>query len=368
MKGKLNFITRVVLIALIAIGCLSYRSVSADGDPIEFGINPTVKTAIETYTQGSLVYDLYRIADIKWYGSIDVTSYKLVAEEPFAAFNGKNVGVDKTTGQMKDPTVDPKALANDAAKIVFGETPRTPVATYNVNEQNNTIAPGFYLAVIRSSTTSDSKDYLRIKDGDYSSYANSKDKTYIFDMYPVFVRGNNAADISLEEVTGFHEIKYSVEDRFGLIKIVKHVTLGGQAATIVFKIQGYDKAPDTEGAKLIYEKVLSVDVNEAGEYAKDDSLVIDDIPVGTYVVVKEAYEGASYEWYKTVVPEKGQTILPVDQLGKDKNNKPIPQTWEFYNKLNDKSKKGYGIMNEFVKDGKDWDYVEPNQTATGGEQ
>ena len=393
MKGKFYFITRVVLITLIAVGCLSYRSVSADGDPIKYPIEFGVDTSVVTTIEGDLVYDLYKIAKIEWDGSTGEggTTYKLEAEAPFAEkFNGKNVGVDKTTGKIKGTELDPKeytqGLANEAAKIIFADTtPLAPIAgsPYKVNELK-TVEPGFYLAVMRSTGTTDdpiaytnTDKYLRVpktEGENYTSYANSRDKTYVFDVYPVFVKGDNAKNIALDEQTtdqGLRMIKYTVEDRFGLIKIVKHVSLGGQAATVVFKVQGYENeaASKAEGAVPIYEKVLAVDVNEAGEYAKDDSLIIDDIPVGTYVVVNEVYAGASYEceWYKTVVPEKGQTILPVDQLDKE-NNKPIPQTWEFYNKLNDKSKKGYGITNRFEKENGTWGYVDPNQTAAGGEQ
>ena len=238
-----------------------------------------------------------------------------------------------------------------------------------VNTEHS-VESGLYLAIIRSTGTdkkpiseADVEDYIKFEEKKYYSFANSHDKEYDFNPYLVFVKDDNTNPINLDEIDEETQelvmLKYTEKDRFGLLEIVKFVTLGGQPATVVFRVAGYESEEAyNAGEDPIYEKVLSIGINEAGEY-HDPTLLLDDILVNTYVVVTEEYAGASYVWYRTVTPDSS-IITPVEE---DEEGNPIPQTWEFYNKLDDKRKKGYGIRNTVTEDGIDQtvlDGGEPN--------
>ncbi len=351
MKRKMKFITKIIMVLLMVVGCLSYRSVFADDDKLKITVDTSVTEAIAKEGNGGLVVDLYKVADIIWDGNPSKATYvlKTDADSPFKEFNDLDVGV-KETGGISDDEV--KKLANKAAGIVFGSDPKIdPVGEPLPVNEEHAVNTGLYLAIVRSTkmnkkdiTAADTDEYLVSEDGAYYSFANSHDKEYDFDPYLVFVRGDNTNPVNLDEKGEDGELvmlKYTEKDRFGLMEIVKHVTLGGQPATVVFRVVGYESEDAFKaGEDPIYEKVLSIGINEAGEY-HDDTLLLDDILVNTYVVVTEEYAGASYVLYKTVTPDSS-IITPVEE---DDEGNPIPQTWEFYNKLDDKRKKGYGIRN-----------------------
>ena len=78
MKRKMKFITKITMVLLMVIGCLSYRSVFAEEGKLNFSIDSTVADSIE----GDLVVDLYRIADIVWDGTNkEQTTYLLHTAE-----------------------------------------------------------------------------------------------------------------------------------------------------------------------------------------------------------------------------------------------------------------------------------------------
>ena len=359
MKRKTKFIFDISMVLLMVIGCLSYRSVHADNDTVNFKIDSGIAGSIE----GGLVVDLYYIADIEWDGSSEQTTYRLKTEEdsPFKeTFDGLDVGVDKEQRDI-DPDYnqirggqDLFELANTAAGIIFGEDPKTITSTYAKVPVNTdkTVSEGLYLAILRSGTyeEDDTDHYLEMEDDKYGSFAPSYDTEYVFSPYLVFVKSGNASAIAMDETDeegGLVMLKYETRDRLGLLEIIKHVTLGGQKATVVFRVLAYEnKTAYEDGAEPFYEKVLALDIENAGEY-RDDSLVLDDIPVGSYVIVREEYAGASYELYRTV-PENPMTITPIEE---DEEGEPIAQTWQFYNRLNDKNKKGYGVVNTVDENG-----------------
>lgn len=347
---KRKFITWIFLLLMVVTGCLSYKSVYAETGKAKFTITLEEGQAIE----GDLVLDLYSIADIVWDGTGEKdttgkkqTSYYLQTAEDSAfkaVFNGLNVGVDKDTQEFRGE-IDIDALANSAAGIVFGEDPKTIKAVYpgmalNTEYDLNT---GLYLAIIHSGDfeEADYKEYLDVDGSNYTSNAYSYDKTYVFKPLLVFVYGDNASAIDLSKKNEDEVlIKYSIEDRFGQFQIIKFVSVyGGEKTntTLVYSVKGYDKNDN-----LVYDKILTLALNKGGEY---DPIVLNDIPVGTRVVVTEEYSGASYE----LISKEGdeQTIVPIDE--------EKPQIARFTNKYNDIPYSGYGVTNTFTYEEKEVD-------------
>lgn len=378
MKSRMKFITKAVLLLLVVTGCLSYRLILADDDKLRFSINSEVAESIEDES-GPLVVDLYFIADIVWDGSnTEQTTYLLKTREGSKFkddFDGLNVGVSIESGELWDKdNVDLDELANTAAGIVFGSETKEISAspkTLPVNT-DNAVEKGLYLAIVRSAGTTSSPidedqtdKYIKIDNNKYYSFANSHEYEYIFNPYLVFVSGNNVNPIEMDTVDEDEEtlvmLKYTRKERFGLMEIIKYVTVGGEPATTVFRVQGFESEESYKnGDDPIYEKVLAIAIKDADEY-RDESLVLDDVLVDTYIVVTEEEPGASYELYKSEILN-GSVITPVvyevDENGEyvlDENGKkiPQPQIWTFYNKLSDINKKGYGIKNSVSKDGMD---------------
>ena len=85
--------------------------------------------------------------------------------------------------------------------------------------------------------------------------------------------------------------------------------------------------------------------------------------VNTYVVVTEEYAGASYVLYNWELPDSS-IITPIEE---DDDGNPIAQTWKFWNKLDDKRKKGYGIKNTFTKGEENWNYPDAEDLDGGND-
>ena len=62
MKRRKKIITGVLLISLIVTGCLSFRSIFAEGPKLTFSFTPVS----DKENISDLVVDLYEIADIEW--------------------------------------------------------------------------------------------------------------------------------------------------------------------------------------------------------------------------------------------------------------------------------------------------------------
>lgn len=338
---KTKFITGLILLLMLITGLSSGKTIYADTSKVKFTISLESGQSIE----GGLVLDLYKVADIVWDGSNQTqTTYLLSTTDtsPFKAFNGKNVGINKDTGKPWDNTLDLDKMAVDAAKIVFKEPKMTADLSANVGTENS-LNTGMYLAIARSGNVqqSDTANYLN---GDFTSFAYSRDKTYTFKPLLVFVYGDNAEAIDLSKKDNDNVlIKYSVDVRYGQLNVAKIVSVYGGRKTntkLYISVKGYDKSD-----KLIYKKNFAIEINKVGPY---DPIELKDIPVGTKVVVTEEYPGASYEFVSAVYTGtstgtvSGQTVTVAEITPVD--NTKI-QTVTFTNKYNNIPITGYGVKN-----------------------
>ncbi len=338
---KTKFITGLILLLMLITGLSSGKIIYADTSKVKFSISLESGQSIE----GGLVLDLYKVADIVWDGSNQTqTTYLLSTSDssPFKAFKGKNVGINKDTGKPYDSTLDLDQMAVDAAKIVFKEPKMAADLSANVGTEYS-LNNGMYLAIARSGNVqqSDTANYLN---GDFTSFAYSRDKTYTFKPLLVFVYGDNAEAIDLSKKDNDNVlIKYSVDVRYGQLNVAKIVSVYGGPKTntkLYIKVKGYDKTD-----KLVYNKSIAIEINKVGPY---DPIELKDIPVGTKVIVTEEYPGASYEFVSAVYSGtstgtvSGQTVTVAEITPVDKTK---IQTVTFTNTYNNIPITGYGVKN-----------------------
>lgn len=118
-------------------------------------------------------------------------------------------------------------------------------------------------------------------------------------------------------------------------------------ATFVFEVTAYES--NAEGAPVIYHEFVSMIFDDAAE----KKVIIDDIPVGAYVVVKEVYSGKNYE---ATVDEKVTDIEP-----------DVPANVTFENDYNDKPGGGGSVTNHFTFDASKWTVEQVTDNSTEGE-
>nr|WP_246597669.1 DUF5979 domain-containing protein [Faecalicatena faecalis] len=130
-------------------------------------------------------------------------------------------------------------------------------------------------------------------------------------------------------------IKVGAEQRFGSLEIVKTLTEYNSTlgpATFVFSIEGV-KGTDK------YSNVVSLTFSEAGE----QSVVVENIPVGMEVTVTEVYSGSSYE---LTTAASQSTVIAADEAER--------AGVAFTNTYNESINGGYGVENQFNHDEDGW--------------
>ncbi len=367
MKKQNKIISRIVLILLVIAGCLSNRSIFAENSSV------TISTGVDDVIEDKLQFDFYEIADIVWDGKANEdgtpkqTTFRLKVNEDLSAslvgssFDDLDVGVDKETGNLwsGQTYLELAALGHEAAGIVFGDDYNGTATTTDAGTACSLVSGKLYLAIARSDKTpiDSTDDYLIVEGDEYHSFAYSYDHKYIFEPYLVFVYDSEMSvefEDTKEMLNGDVVVKYTEEPRYGRAEIIKFVKVYGGEKTdtdILFSVKGYsDESCDDE--YLVYDKLIPLHINKAGTY---DPIVLEDIPVGTYVIVTEIYSGASY---KLITPnDDGETQVITPYVPDEEDYEPNgPQVWHFTNTYNDKSKQGYGVVNTFTYNDGEWDY------------
>lgn len=171
----------------------------------------------------------------------------------------------------------------------------------------------------------------------------SNEYTYDFTPYLVSLPNNyyskeNSDDTWVYDVTT--GMKPQQTQRYGDLEIVKNLTEYNASlkdALFVFQVEG------TRNGKQVYSDVVSIKFDEAGK----KSVLVEDLPAGTVVTVKEVYAGGSYsntsgETQEAVIVAEGVTDNPVSV--------------SFTNTYNGKLIPGTGIVNHFEKKNGEWDW------------
>lgn len=147
------------------------------------------------------------------------------------------------------------------------------------------------------------------------------------------------------------EVKIGQEARYGSLQIVKNLTRFNTSlgdATFIFSIEGRD------GTRQ-YSNVVSLTFT--GEEAGQNSVIVENIPVGMEVTVTE-YQGTSS--YEAVSDTVQSTVIIADGM------EGAPATVEFTNQYNDGANGGNSVENQFsYNENGGWDVNQRYSSTTG---
>ena len=138
--------------------------------------------------------------------------------------------------------------------------------------------------------------------------------------------------------------------RYGQIEIVKslkefNASLGD--VTFVFQVTA-TRAEDGNPAEVVYDNVVSITFAQGKPLTPlTKSVVIDNLPAGSVVTVKEVYSGGSY----IIAPgtsDSAEETVAADEV------KPV----QFENTYNDRTISGYGVTNHYIYKVKEVDGIE----------
>ena len=331
---------------------------------------------VEDLEKAGVVIDLYRIAD-----AVEVEGYDTYEWSLNAPFAEKIGTIDK--GIDGDGW---KKLAQQAADVVLGTAPdgeTTWDPTESVKKIDSSLKSadnpagteikglkaGLYLVIARGTVNIKDNKYAAAAEGAGTvTIANSETNSYKFAPELVSLPTKEAAEGVINTANPGPWIynptitlKPSQEERHGNLEIVK--TLDDYAdrekkvgnnprimkdpATFVFKMTVYE---DESKAKVIKEDYLSAVFDEFGT----KTLLVKNLPVNSFVVVKEEYSGRNYS---AKVEEGSATIIA---------DKTVQVSFENY--YDDREGGGGSVTNKFTNSeekGK-WTWEQLTDSSTEG--
>ncbi len=339
-------------------------------------VNPGNAMVTEDLEKAGVVIDLYRIAD-----AVEVSGYDTYDWSVNAPFTEEIGTIDK-----KIDGDGWKKLAQQAADVVLGKAPEgetkwDPTAAAEkidaslkstgnpAGTEIKGLKAGLYLVIARG--TVDIKDNKYAATAETSgtvTIANSETNTYKFAPELVSLPTKEAVDDVINTANPGPWIynptitlKPSQEERLGNLEIVK--TLDDYAdrekkvgdnprmmkdpATFVFKMTVYE---DESKAKVIKEDYLSAVFDEFGT----KTLLVENLPVNSFVVVKEEYSGRNY----SAKVEEGSATIVADET--------VQVSFENY--YDDREGGGGSVTNKFTNSeekGK-WTWEQLTDSSTEG--
>ena len=344
-------------------------------------VNPGNAMSAEDLEKAGVVIDLYRIADAVEVSGYDTYDWSVNA--PFAEEIGT---IDK-----KIDGDGWKKLAQQVADVVLGKAPEgetkwDPTAAAEkidaslkstgnpAGTEIKGLKAGLYLVIARGTVYIKDNKYAATADGETPetsgtvTIANSETITYKFSPELVSLPTKEAVNDVINTANPGPWIynptitlKPSQEERHGNLEIVK--TLDDYAdrekkvgnnprimkdpATFVFKMTVYE---DESKAKVIKEDYLSAVFDEFGT----KTLLVENLPVNSFVVVKEEYSGRNY----SAKVEEGSATIIADETVQ------VP----FENYYDDREGGGGSVTNKFTNSeekGK-WTWEQLTDSSTEG--
>ena len=263
---------------------------------------------------------VYKVADITEEAAYDTTGYA-----DFGNLGLENVSSTTTAEEWAQ-------MAEDAMKIV----------------ENKKIAPTADVKVAKPEGATESTGVINnLKTGMYLVQAKTvqtSEYTYDFTPYLVSLPNNyyskeNPNDTWEYDVTT--GMKPQQTQRYGDLEIVKDLTEYNASlkdALFVFQVEG-----STRDGKQVYSDVVSIKFDEAGK----KSVLVEDLPAGTVVTVKEVYAGGSYS--NTSGDTQTATIV-----AEGEDNSPVSVS--FTNTYDGRLVPGTGIVNHFENKDGEWSW------------
>ena len=334
--------------------------------------------------KANVILDFYQIAAAEPLAS-GYDSFEFVWDEDYAEQKAewKEI-VDKAQAEGKDVTAaDIDGLTQALAFSILSDVPEyksgaagtlpTPDFTAELDTPVEEIEEGLYLIVPHGS---DLTDYKIVTDSNViSTVARGQGKDYHF--APILVSVPQREEVTVYEDEGKVEdneewtysmflgntgntgdwtgeislnLKAGAVDTVGSLKLVKHLvsyqTFEGKTdpATFIFDIEG------EKDGESVYSDIVTMRFTESG----DQSVVIEDLPVGTVVKISEVY--ACGKKYK---PEEKLVEVTI------KGGEESIQTAEFTNHFNGPTPGGGSVLNHFESDGEGgWDDEKTTKTES----
>ena len=360
------------------------------GNPCSLTVKPGSDDMAADLATANVVVDLYRVADAVEFPGYD--TYKLEMTSPFSSIEIPE----------KVDNAGWKEIAQKAADIVLGTAPDSGTKEWDPSEniskidsaykflgkETNTpidIEAGLYLVIAHGS---DVQNYVMANEADPSSpdaaagtvtVANSG--TYAYKFAPELVSvptkeavGGviNTANPGPWDYDPVITLKPTREVRVGNLRIIKNLinyrvhTVTGEdgvtrevydESTFVFKVTAYkSKAAYEEmgeNAPKVYNNYVSMMFKDAHE----SSVLIENLPVDAYVIVKEEYSGKTYSPADNDSDTKNTIILANDTV-----------EVEFKNEYDDRHGGGGSVTNKFTyhEGMSDWGWERVTDSSDSG--
>ena len=373
-------ITKIIL-SLMAVLCIALYTMGVNatelgirqpdsGMSLEVNVGEGISEKLSAVPQedGTICYDLYRIADI----TDDGFTYQVT--DRFSALKDELSKASTTSDSGSAP--DWRALAQQAFTIavaVDGEgtlvnTPTDADYTGLPLDKANTVSKGLYLLVARE--TQDNKSVVKLvsavdadgenhyEDSQYAVCITAGENVYTITpqivCVPTKMADGSIADSTVEAGTWVYDqqivLKMSVEPALGAIKIDKTLTghTGDEEVVCVFQVDAYYPTDD----KLYSSEVYSVTFDRDG----NKSLLIEGLPIGATVHVTEVYSGATYK-SSVPAPDYLEATVSASQRAS-----------VAFTNTRDNERSGGGVTNHFTYDAGNWNWTQTNdntQTVIG---
>ena len=349
-------ITKIIL-SLMAVLCIALCTMGTSAEGLQPDMSKPMSLTVSVgdisemlsavpQEDGTICYDLYRIADI----SEDGFTYQVT--DKFSENSAIKEELSKaSTTSDSESAPDWQALAQQAFAIAVGgegtvvNAPSGADYTGLPLDKENGVSKGLYLLVARE--TLDNKSVVKLvsavdadgenhyEDSQYAVCITAGENVYTITpqivCVPTKVLANGSiAASTVEDGTWKYDqqivLKMSVEPATGKIRINKTLTghTGDEEVVCIFQVDAY------YDNKLYSSEVYSVTFDGNG----NKSLVIEGLPIGATVNVTEVYSGANY---KATVSAPGSVTVSGSQM----------VSVDFEN-TRDNERSGGGITNHFT--------------------
>lgn len=323
MKKRIKTAGALTLAAITVLSAAGLSSVYG-----AYGVETNTKCSLTFTLDGTefdelrslkIPVDVYKVADITEEAVYDTTNYTDFADLGLEKVSSTTKAeewaqmAEKAMETVEDKEIEP----TEKVKVTKPEG-----AAESTGVINN-LETGMYLVqaetVQTSEYTYDFTPYLVSLPNNYYSKKNSDDR-WVYDV-----------------TTG---MKPQQTQRYGDLEIVKDLTEYNASlkdALFVFQVEG------TRNGKQVYSDVVSIKFDEAGK----KSVLVEDLPAGTVVTVKEVYAGGSYS--NTSGDTQTATIV-----AEGEDNSPVSVS--FTNTYDGRLVPGTGIVNHFENKDGEWSW------------
>lgn len=308
-------------------GTITFDLPVSEGAPDEEGTNG--QQYYKELQEHEIKVDLYRVA------SVDISGrYTALGAYETGGLNLADISASTTADQWL-------AFAEKAKEITDASGSAAPEATVTIaagagRATSGELETGMYLA-----------DAQEVVTGEY---------VYRFTPFLVALPGNNYSAANSDDAWIYDVtvgLKPDRQERYGDIAVEKTLltyneTLGG--ATALFQVEA------VKDGEIVYSNIIPFHFDTAGV----QTYVVEKLPIGAVVTIREVYSGASYanagspREYTVTVDDANPKYDTPDETGGEAY---APFTVSFFNNYNEETNGGSSVVNHFTY-----------KTAENGEQ